>query len=71
MSKELKKFIAIFAGLTFALTLLGAIIMLFVAEHWIIGIVVSIPSVAALIAAVETDMPILLFNLWTKEQSDD
>ncbi len=67
MSKELKKFIAIFAGLTVALTLLGAIITLFVTEHWIIGIIVSIPSVAALIAAVETDMPILLFNLWTKE----
>ena len=67
MSRELKKFIAIFASLTAALTILGAIIALFVTEHWIVGIVVSIPSIAALIAAVETDMPVLLFNLWTKE----
>lgn len=67
MSKELKKFIAIFASLTAAFTILGAIITLFVTEHWVIGIVVSIPSVAALVAAVETDIPIHLFNLWTKE----
>jgi hypothetical protein len=71
MSKELKKFIAIFAGLTVGFTFLGLIITLFVTEHWIIGIIVSVPSIAALIAALETDMPILLFNMWTKEQSDD
>jgi len=71
MSRELKKFLAIFVGLTAAFTLFGAIIALFVAEHWIIGIVVSIPAIAGLIAAIETDMPVLLFNLWTREQSND
>jgi len=67
MSKELKKFLAIFLGLIVGFTLLGAIIVLFVTEHWIIGIIVTIPALAGFIAALETDMPIHLFNLWTKE----
>jgi len=67
MSKELKKFLAIFICLTVGFTLLGAIIALFVTDHWIMGIVVSVPALAGFIAALETDMPILLFNLWTKE----
>ena len=57
MPKEIKKFLLIFSQLAALFTILVIVILLLVAEHWIIALCIAVPFLAGIIAYVETDIP--------------
>ncbi len=67
MSKELKKFIVTFGSLTAFFALFAIVVVLFVTEHWIAAITLTVPGLAGLIAFMESDGIKLITKLWTEK----
>ena len=56
MSRELKKFLFTFSVLTVLFVFVTILIALFSTDHWIIGLILFIPALAALFATITTDI---------------